>query len=163
MDKRIKFYSHTCNNNLLPLKPKSSFGHLKQGIQEFHGKYVLVPADKAANNIVVVCRLHYINTFKQELNCTVPRLTERLTVVNSYSTELFFFLSYRFNVNVKERQDKLPTIYWLPNKLHKRPYKARFIANSRSRTTIELSKLLFVYLTAVSPVPIGTTRPCIKR
>ena len=27
--------------------------HLKQCIQEFHRKYVLVPADKAANNVVV--------------------------------------------------------------------------------------------------------------
>ena len=52
MDKRIKFYSH--NTNLLPPKPKSSFRHLKQGIQEFHRKYVLVPADKAANNVVIV-------------------------------------------------------------------------------------------------------------
>ena len=25
-----------------------------QGIQDFHGKYVLVPANKAANNVVVV-------------------------------------------------------------------------------------------------------------
>ena len=46
---------------------KSSFRHLKQGIQEFHRKYVLVPSDKAANKIVVVCRLHYINTLKREL------------------------------------------------------------------------------------------------
>ena len=53
VEKRIKFYSH--NTNLLPPKPKSSFRHLKQGIEEFHRKYVLVPADKAANNIVVVC------------------------------------------------------------------------------------------------------------
>ena len=44
--------------------------NLKQGIQEFHRKYVLVPADKAANNVVVVCQLHYINTLKQELNGT---------------------------------------------------------------------------------------------
>ena len=35
-------------------KPKSTFRHLKQGIQDFHRKYVLVPADKAANNVVVV-------------------------------------------------------------------------------------------------------------
>ena len=48
VDKRIKFYS--LNTNLLPPKPKSSFRHLKQGIQEFHRKYILVPADKAANN-----------------------------------------------------------------------------------------------------------------
>ena len=60
LDKRIKFYSH--NTNLLTPNPKSSFRHLKQGIQEFHRKYVLVPADKATNNIVVVCCLHYICT-----------------------------------------------------------------------------------------------------
>ena len=29
--------------------------------------YVLVPADKAANNVVVVWRLYYINTLKREL------------------------------------------------------------------------------------------------
>ena len=40
-----------------------------------------------------------------------------------------------FGVEAKENQD------WLP-KLHKKPYKARFIANSSSCTTIELSKLL---------------------
>ena len=51
VDQRIKFYSQ--NTNLLPPKPKSTFRHLKQGIQDFHGKYVLVPADKAANNVVV--------------------------------------------------------------------------------------------------------------
>ena len=56
MYKRIKVYLHS--TSLLPPKRKSSFRYLKQGIQEFHRKYVLVPADKAANNIVVVCRLH---------------------------------------------------------------------------------------------------------
>ena len=54
----------------------------------------------------------------------------------------------KFAVNVKERQDKLPTIYWLP-KLHKRLYKARFIANSSSCTTTEISQLLNTCLTAV--------------
>ena len=39
-------------------------------------------------------------------------------------------------------------MYWLP-KLHKRPYKARFIANSSSCTTTELSKLLTSCLTTV--------------
>ena len=37
---------------------------------------------------------------------------------------------------------------WLP-KLHRRPYKAQFIANSSSCTTTELSKLLTSCLTAV--------------
>ena len=43
---------------------------------------------------------------------------------------------------------KLPTIYWLP-KLHKRPHKSRFIANSSSCTTTELSILLTSCLTAI--------------
>ena len=51
-DQRIKFFSQKINH--LPLKPKSTFRHLEQGVQDFHRKYVLVPADKAANNVVVV-------------------------------------------------------------------------------------------------------------
>ena len=57
-------------------------------------------------------------------------------------------LALKFSVCVKDRQDGLPTMYWLP-KLHKTPYKARFIANSSSCTTTELSKLLTSCLTAV--------------
>ena len=52
VNKRISFYSQ--NTNLLPPKPKTSLRLLKLGIQEFHKKYVLAPADKAANNVVVV-------------------------------------------------------------------------------------------------------------
>ena len=52
IDIRISFYSR--NTYLLPPRPKSSFRHLKRGIQDFHMNYVSVPADKAANNVVVV-------------------------------------------------------------------------------------------------------------
>lgn len=45
-------------------------------------------------------------------------------------------------------QHKLPTMYWIP-KLHKTPYKSRFIANSSSCTTTKLSLLLTSCLTAV--------------
>ena len=137
VDKRIKFYSHY--TNLLPPKPISSFRHLKQGIREFHRKYVLVPADKVANNVVVVCRLHYINTLKQELNGTKAyeeTSIDEKSVVYSHSNKI----PNKFAVDVKERQGRLPRMYWLP-KLHKRPYKARFIANSSSFITTELSKL----------------------
>ena len=52
IDGRISFY---CNNlDLLPPKPKFNFRHLKKGIKEFHRRFVLDPADKAANNVVVV-------------------------------------------------------------------------------------------------------------
>ena len=138
VDKRLKFYSH--NTNLLPPKPKSSFRHLKQCIQEFHRKYVLVPADKAANKIVVVCRLHYINSLKQELNGTKAyeeTFIDEKFVVYSHSN----LIPNKFAVEVKDRQDRLCTMYW-SLKLHKRPTKASFIANSSFCITTELSKLI---------------------
>ena len=52
IDTRVSFYS--LNTNLLPAKSISSFHHLKRGIQEFHMKYAMVPADKATINVVVV-------------------------------------------------------------------------------------------------------------
>ena len=51
-------------------------------------------------------------------------------------------------MGISENKEKLPTLYWLP-KLHKRPYKSRFIANFSSCTITELSKLLTACLTAV--------------
>ena len=54
IDTRISFY--TSNNHLLPRKHRFNFCHLKKGIQDFHSKYVFVPADKATyitNNMLV--------------------------------------------------------------------------------------------------------------
>ena len=101
VDKRIKCYSH--NTYLLPSKPKSSFRHLKQGIQEFHRRYVLVAADKATNNIALVCWKHYINHLKQELSGSKAyeeTSTDEKTAVYSHSNEL----PYKFAV--EERQYK---------------------------------------------------------
>ena len=50
-------------------------------------------------------------------------------------------MAAKFGVFVDEVHSKLSMLYWLP-KLHKRPYKLRFIANSRSCTTTELSIIL---------------------
>ena len=49
-------------------------------------------------------------------------------------------MAAKFGLFVDEDHSKLPTLYWLP-KLHKRPYKSRFIANSSACTTTELSIL----------------------
>ena len=60
-----------------------------------------------------------------------------------------------FAVSIKEKQDRHPTLYWLP-KLHKRPDKACFIVNSSSCTTTVLSKLLTSCLTAVKNIGLDT-------
>ena len=52
IDRRNSFHSQ--NTNMLPRKRKISYRYLKSGIEEFHRKYILVPADIAANNVAVV-------------------------------------------------------------------------------------------------------------
>ena len=80
--------------------------------------FVLVPANKAANNVVVVWRLYYIDTLKRELIDTnayklQAALSEKV-VVDGHGCHT----TLHFNVKTKENQDKAPTLYWLP-KLHK--------------------------------------------
>ena len=123
--------------------------------------YVLVPADKAASNAVVIWRLCYINTLKPELIDTnayklQPSLSEGV-IVDGHGCHT----ALHFGVKAKENQDKVPTLYWLP-KLHKNPYKARFIANSNSCTTTELSKLFTSCLTTVNNMLSSTVKRYIR-
>ena len=66
------------------------------------------------------------------------------SVINMYRCHM----AAKFDVFVDEDHSQLPTLYWLP-KLHTRPYKLRFIANSSSSTSTELSLLLTSCLTAI--------------
>ena len=99
-------------------------------------------------------RLYYINTLIQELGSTKTYeqiSTDERSIVTTHSIDI----TAKFAVSIKEKQDRLPTLYWL-SKLHKRPYKARFIANSSSCTTTVLSKLLTSCLTAVKNIELDT-------
>ena len=107
IDKGIEFFSQ--NTNLLPPKPKSSFRHLKQDIQEFHRKYVLVPADKATNNVIVVRRLHYGNTFKQKLGGIKTYKLQNSADEKSVVVDHCCHTATKFAVTIKEDQGRLKT------------------------------------------------------
>ena len=92
-------------------------------------------------------RFHYIDTLKQELSGT-KAYEQASEKEKSVTNNHIFHNATRFAVSVNEDQEKLPTFYWLP-KLHEKPYKARFIANSSSCTTTELSNLLTSCLTTI--------------
>ena len=51
-------------------------------------------------------------------------------------------------INVKKEECDLPSLYWIP-KLHKCPYKERYIAVFSGCTRKPLSKILTLILTAV--------------
>ena len=95
IDPRISFYSQ--NTDMLPCKPKIGYLYLKSGIEEFHRKYVLVPEEKAANNI---------DTLKQELSGTMAyeqTSENEKTAINNH----IFHTATRFAVSVNEDQERL--------------------------------------------------------
>ena len=104
-----------------------------------------------ANNAVVVLKRYFINTLKQELSTAQTYEHNRLdetSIVDRHRCHM----AVKIGVFVDEDHSKLPTIYWLP-KLHKRPYKSRFIANSCSSTV--LSILWTSCLNAIKIMPLN--------
>ena len=65
---------------------ESVFGNPAVAAQlaEIHEKFVVVPADKASNNIVFVCKTHYINCLMDELgiNTMTGNPTYNLTAMS---------------------------------------------------------------------------------
>ena len=80
---------------------------------------------------------YYIKTLTQELSTAKTYELNWLDETSIVDRHLFH-IAANFVVFVDEDHGKFPTLYWLP-KLHKRPYKSRFLANSISCTTTELS------------------------
>ena len=98
--------------------------------------------------------MYYINTLKRELvgadACGLqPSLGEGV-IVGGHGCRA----ALHFGVKAKENRDRVPALCWLP-RLHKKPYKAGFVANSSSCTTAGLSELLTSCLAAVGGHVVG--------
>jgi hypothetical protein len=104
---------------------------------------VLVPADKAANNVAFVCKRHYCAELLNEFKASGA-------YVNAETTPEAVILEHTEFLATQQlpADDSLPYLYWLP-KLHKVPVGKRFIAGSAACSTTELSKLLSAVLTLV--------------
>ena len=114
----------------------------KQALADLHELYVLVPADKVGNNVVIVCKHYYKEVLTKELKSSDGASTyvgKDECADEIIDTHLRFMLDH--DVVVPADNEKLPSFYWLP-KLHKNPYSYRFIAASSACTTKPLSKLL---------------------
>ena len=85
-----------------------------------------------------------MEVLKGELNSTSTYVPAQLTK----DQLLVHHINTLTKINVKIDKCELPTFYWLP-KLHKCPYKSRFISNSSHCSTTILSKHITSALTAV--------------
>ena len=100
---------------------------------------MLVPADKASNNVIMVCKKYYLDVVIKELNLNNTYKEVHNNSVNIISRHLDYMV--KNDIDVQEQHEELPSFYWLP-KLHKKPYGSRFIAASNTCTTKQLASLL---------------------
>ena len=118
-------------------------------LKQFHQQFVLVPADKAGNNIIVVCKKYYVDVVIKELmNVGLPSTYVASNDSHDHIVSKHLYDLRQWNINVPSVMEQLPAFYWLP-KLHKDPYGSRFIAASNRCTTKPLSELLTKCLTTV--------------
>jgi hypothetical protein len=116
-----------------------------------HNKYVIVSADKTTNNIVFVCKSHYIDCLIKELgidNSLVNPTHTPTTLTKEEILDNHRSVLCSFGISTKDEELDLPSFYWIP-KLHKCPFKQRYIAGSAKCSTKPVSKLLTCILSAV--------------
>ena len=118
---------------------------------EIHEKFVVVPADKTSNNIVFLCKTHYINCFTEELGMSTMTGNPTYNLIAMSKDEILQnhrSVMLTFGISLPEKDIDLPKLYWIP-KLRKNPYKQRNIADSAKCSTKPLSQILTRILTAV--------------
>ena len=145
LDKHKHIYSSTYE----VLKDKRVLHYL----HEFHNRFVLVPIDKASNNFAIICKQFYINILKKELGIhnnsvsgnEVYQLSEfdPSYVITSHKQSLRYF-----NIRLTSQNHHIPYIYCTV-KMHKNPYKFRFISGASRSSLKQLSKELSLVLKSI--------------
>ena len=124
---------------------------VKDTLHKLQTNYVLC-YDKAANNVIIESKKYYIDTIFKELginnvsisNPTYIPINDLFeTIVKSHN---HFITSVGLEMSEEDRN--LPYLYWTP-KLHKSPYKHRFMAGSSKCTTKDLSCVLTKVLSTI--------------
>ena len=103
------------------------------------------------NNIISLCKSHYIDCLIKVLaidnslgNPTYTPITPtKEEILDNHRSVLC-----SFGISTKDEEMDLPSLYWIP-KLHKCPFKQRYVAGSAKCSMIPLSKLLTCILSTV--------------
>ena len=130
----------------LPKSSKSKINYLMEVIKDLQNHFIIASVDKASSNYSFICKKFYIIILLKELgfdlssllpvgnDTYVPTKLNSVDVISRHQNDLIL----KFNIKCREDNLKLPKLFWLP-KLHKSPYKFRFIAGARKCTTKQLS------------------------
>ena len=128
-----------------PIKPILKDPTVLTYLEELHSKFVLVPIDKAARNIAVICKRFYITRLMKELGLSgEPSNTYQLSTSSSENIiNLNTLLCKSYGLETADKNQILPIMYWTP-KMHYSPSRARFIVASACCSTKPLSKTVSI-------------------
>ena len=123
-------------------KPVLEDEEVQSALTELHSKFVVVPIDKASNNVAIICKRFYIQKLLGEVG--VPGDTSPTYKMSNRDMEDVIgdneMLCEKFGLSLEDRLQTLPFMYWIP-KMHYSPPRCRFIVASSMCSTKPLSKL----------------------
>ena len=122
-------------------------------IKKLQDKYIIAPADKANNNYIFICKKYYLQVMCKEMgielvqgiNWEIKGNEVYKTVPAHSAADLIQshqnYAEAEFNITIKNEDKTLPMIFAIP-KLHKTPYKFRFIAGANKSSCKSVAILL---------------------
>ena len=99
-------------------------------LSRLHENFVIVPADEASYNYTFVCKRHYVSILSEELGLNSLPWNPTYNLTDFSASEVLDThksILTSFGIETSDDELDLPYIYWIP-KMHKNPYKHRFIA-----------------------------------
>ena len=104
---------------------------------------MLVPIDKAANDIAFICKYFYIKRILDEVPVSdLPSNTYKFCNIDVQNViDDNIQICEIFGLKVEEVSKKLPIIYWMP-KMHNNSLGTRFFVASSKCSTKQLSKTI---------------------
>ena len=89
VDIRIEHF--TTHQHLYKQHPSRSVKALKRKMKKLNSKYVFAPADKSANNVIIIWKRYYVDVLKEEVNSMSTYLPVQLM------NDTFPFASYQYS------------------------------------------------------------------
>ena len=114
---------------------------VKQYLEKLQKHFVVVPIDKASNNIAIICKRFYAEVLLKEVG-KLDGISETYVSSGKSINEILhndFLHNDRYGLKVGAVNSTLPSMYWMP-KMHKTPIGFRFIVASSTCSTKPLSK-----------------------
>ena len=130
------------NCSFYPHNVTLSYDMVKNELKLLHDKLVLVPTDKAAKNITIVCKKYYISLIQKEIESDTFEKVN-LSVDNIVGKHNKFLK--KIGIQMLDKNRNLPYLYITP-KQHKSPIGFRYITSGAACSLQQLSKYIGICL-----------------